>query len=95
MVDVRRVSKRSTDAPRLNEVSTLLGTSGCGKTALLRSSAGVENVTSGDILIGGEQVNDLPSYRRRISSVFQSCALSPYMSVSSAIAYPNGIWSRL
>ncbi|MEE9101011.1 MULTISPECIES: ABC transporter ATP-binding protein [Pseudomonas] len=99
-VEVRRVSKRYTDdpnvAPALNEVSvdiahneffTLLGPSGCGKTTLLRSIAGFENVTSGDILVGGERVNDLPPYRRRINTVFQSYALFPHMSVSENIAF--------
>ncbi|EMV9186155.1 ATP-binding cassette domain-containing protein, partial [Escherichia coli] len=99
-VEVRRVSKRYTDdpnvAPALNEVSvdiahneffTLLGPSGCGKTTLLRSIAGFENVTCGDILVGGERVNDLPPYRRRINTVFQSYALFPHMSVSENIAF--------
>ncbi|MCJ1883813.1 ABC transporter ATP-binding protein [Pseudomonas sp. LA21] len=99
-VEIRRVSKRYTDdpnvAPALNEVSvdiahneffTLLGPSGCGKTTLLRSIAGFENVTSGDILVGGERVNDLPPYRRRINTVFQSYALFPHMTVSENIAF--------
>ncbi|WP_435606273.1 ABC transporter ATP-binding protein [Pseudomonas knackmussii] len=99
-VEVRSVSKRYTDdpkvAPALNNVSvniahneffTLLGPSGCGKTTLLRSIAGFENVTSGDIFIGGQRVNDLPPYRRRINTVFQSYALFPHMTVAENIAF--------
>ncbi|MDF3936759.1 ABC transporter ATP-binding protein [Pseudomonas citronellolis] len=99
-VQVRGVSKRYSDDPRLapaldrvsvsiahNEFFTLLGPSGCGKTTLLRSIAGFEKVSEGDILVGGERVNDLPPYRRRINTVFQSYALFPHMNVAENIGF--------
>ena len=54
------------------EFLVFLGPSGCGKTTLLRMIAGLETQTSGDILIGGEVVNDLPPRARKIAMVFQS-----------------------
>jgi len=70
------------------EFVVLLGPSGCGKTTTLRMIAGLEQTTSGDILIDGERVNDLPPQRRDLAMVFQSYALYPHMTVAENIAYP-------
>src|SRR5437667_4097281 len=70
------------------EFLVFLGPSGSGKTTLLRMIAGLEVPTSGDILIGGEVVNDLTPRERRIAMVFQSCALYPHLSVYKNIAFP-------
>jgi multiple sugar transport system ATP-binding protein len=71
-----------------SEFVVLLGPSGCGKTTTLRMLAGLEDATSGDILIGGERVNDVPAQHRDIAMVFQSYALYPHMTVAENIAYP-------
>ncbi len=70
------------------EFLVLLGPSGCGKTTLLRMIAGLERPTSGQILIGGHVVNDLPPRARKVAMVFQSYALYPHMTVSRNIAFP-------
>jgi multiple sugar transport system ATP-binding protein len=70
------------------EFLVLLGPSGCGKTTLLRMIAGLERPSSGDIIIGGEIVTDLPARARKIAMVFQSYALYPHMTVSGNIAFP-------
>jgi len=70
------------------EFVVLLGPSGCGKTTTLRMIAGLEQATSGAILIDGERVNDLPPQRRDIAMVFQSYALYPHMTVAENIGYP-------
>src|ERR1700750_3206732 len=67
-----------------NEFVVLVGPSGCGKSTTLRMIAGLEEVTSGDIYIGGELVNDLPPKDRDIAMVFQNYALYPHMT-----AYEN------
>jgi multiple sugar transport system ATP-binding protein len=70
------------------EFVVLLGPSGCGKTTTLRMLAGLEDVTSGDIFIGEERVNDIPTRRRDVAMVFQGYALYPHMTVAENIAYP-------
>jgi multiple sugar transport system ATP-binding protein len=70
------------------EFVVLLGPSGCGKTTTLRMLAGLEDVTSGDILIGNERVNQVPARHRDIAMVFQNYALYPHMTVAENIAYP-------
>src|ERR1700675_4090083 len=70
------------------EFLVLLGPSGCGKTTLLRMIAGLEKQTSGDIVIGGKVVNDLPPRERKIAMVFQSYALYPHLTVAKNIAFP-------
>ncbi|HKS29697.1 MAG TPA: ABC transporter ATP-binding protein [Pyrinomonadaceae bacterium] len=70
------------------EFVVLLGPSGCGKTTSLRMLAGLEDVTSGDILIGGERMNDVPAQKRDVAMVFQSYALYPHMTVAENISYP-------
>jgi iron(III) transport system ATP-binding protein len=66
---------------------TLLGPSGCGKTTTLRLIAGLELPTSGQILIGGEDVTRRPATDRDVSMVFQSYALFPHMTVLENVAY--------
>jgi len=73
---------------RDGEFVVLLGPSGCGKTTTLRMLAGLENVSSGDIFIGGERVNDVPTQHRDLAMVFQSYALYPHMTIAENIAYP-------
>jgi multiple sugar transport system ATP-binding protein len=70
------------------EFLVLLGPSGCGKTTLLRMIAGLERPTQGEILIGGQVVNDLPPRARKIAMVFQSYALYPHLTVYKNIAFP-------
>lgn len=70
------------------EFLVLLGPSGCGKTTLLRMIGGLEPPTSGDVVIGGTVVTDLPPRARRIAMVFQSYALYPHLSVHDNIAFP-------
>jgi multiple sugar transport system ATP-binding protein len=73
---------------REGEFMVFLGPSGSGKTTLLRMIAGLEQATSGEILIGGKVVNDLTPRERRIAMVFQSYALYPHLSVYNNIAFP-------
>ena len=63
------------------EFVVLVGPSGCGKSTLLRMIAGLENITGGQILIGGRVVNDVPPKERDIAMVFQNYALYPHMTV--------------
>lgn len=70
------------------ELVVLLGPSGCGKTTTLRMLAGLEDATSGDIFIGSERVNDVPTRHRDIAMVFQNYALYPHMTIEQNIAYP-------
>jgi spermidine/putrescine transport system ATP-binding protein len=65
----------------------LLGPSGCGKTTTLRLVAGLEQPTSGRILIGGKDVTNVKSYRRPVNTVFQSYALFPHMTVLENVAF--------
>jgi ABC-type Fe3+/spermidine/putrescine transport system ATPase subunit len=66
---------------------TLLGPSGCGKTTLLRSIAGLVLPRSGDILINGRRVNDIPIHQRNIGLVFQNYALFPHKNVFDNVAF--------
>src|SRR3954453_4008828 len=66
----------------------LLGPSGCGKTTLLRTIAGLETPTAGDVLIDGEVVTGLPPRARNVAMVFQSYALYPHKSVRANITFP-------
>ena len=67
--------------------TVLVGPSGCGKSTLLRMIAGLEEVTSGSISIGGEDVTDMDPAKRGIAMVFQSYALYPHMSVADNIGF--------
>ncbi|PWK70595.1 ABC transporter ATP-binding protein [Aminobacter sp. AP02] len=66
----------------------LLGPSGCGKTTLLRMIAGLEEPTSGEILLDGTDITPMPTHKRNLGMVFQSLALFPHLSVGDNIAYP-------
>ncbi len=70
------------------EYLVLLGPSGCGKTTLLRLIAGLEQPTSGEVLIGGEPVAGLPPRARKIAMVFQSYALYPNKTARKNIEFP-------
>ncbi|VWB33401.1 spermidine/putrescine ABC transporter ATPase subunit [Burkholderia lata] len=72
---------------RQGELFALLGSSGCGKSTLLRMLAGLETVTSGKILIDGEDLAQMPPYKRPVNMMFQSYALFPHMSVESNVAF--------
>ena len=69
------------------EFVVLVGPSGCGKSTTLRMIAGLEEITSGDIAIGGDVVNDVPPRDRDIAMVFQNYALYPHMSVFDNMAF--------
>jgi ABC-type sugar transport system ATPase subunit len=69
------------------EFMVLVGPSGCGKTTALRSIAGLEEITSGTITIGGRVVNNLPPKDRDIAMVFQNYALYPHMTVADNLAF--------
>ena len=69
------------------EFIVFVGPSGCGKSTLLRLIAGLEDISSGDLKIGGDLVNDVPPSKRGIAMVFQSYALYPHMSVYNNMAF--------
>ena len=69
------------------EFLTLLGPSGCGKTTTLRMIAGFETPDRGRILLNGEDVSDLPPYKRPLNTVFQNYALFPHMTVRENVAF--------
>src|SRR5215831_18596592 len=96
-VSANEVSKKFSEVTAIDEISlavrdgefmVLLGPSGCGKTTLLRIIAGLEQQTSGDIVIGGHVVNDMPPRARGIAMVFQSYGLYPHLTVWNNIAFP-------
>jgi len=70
-----------------HEFMVLVGPSGCGKSTLLRMVAGLEEITSGTIAIGGRVVNDVPPKDRDIAMVFQSYALYPHMNVRENLEF--------
>ena len=70
------------------EYLVLLGPSGCGKTTLLRTIAGLEQPTEGEVVIGGTVVNGLPPRLRKVAMVFQSYALYPHKTVLGNIVFP-------
>ena len=69
------------------EFIVIVGPSGCGKSTLLRMVAGLETITSGDIMIGGARANDKEPMDRDIAMVFQNYALYPHMSVRQNMGY--------
>jgi multiple sugar transport system ATP-binding protein len=97
-ITMRNIVKRYGDGfPAVNDISLdiadgefmiLVGPSGCGKSTLLRMIVGLEDITSGDILIGGERVNDKAPRERNLAMVFQNYALYPHLSVFENIAFP-------
>jgi multiple sugar transport system ATP-binding protein len=70
------------------EFMILVGPSGCGKSTLLRMIVGLEDITSGDMIIGGKKVNDLAPRDRNLAMVFQNYALYPHLTVFENIAFP-------
>src|SRR5215831_9558189 len=64
-----------------------VGPSGCGKSTLLRLIAGLEEITSGDLMIDGQRVNDVPPDERGLAMVFQTYALYPHMTVRDNMAF--------
>ncbi|MFV2103922.1 ABC transporter ATP-binding protein [Micromonospora sp. LOL_024] len=93
--DVTKVFRDGTVAvDRINldvndgEFMVLLGPSGCGKSTVLRMVAGLEDPTSGAVMLNGELANELPPRDRKIAMVFQDFALYPHMSVNDNIAFP-------
>ncbi|MGY1762590.1 ABC transporter ATP-binding protein [Geodermatophilus sp. SYSU D00779] len=97
-IEMRNIVKQYGDGyPAVNDVSLdiadgefmiLVGPSGCGKSTLLRMIVGLEDITSGDMIIGGKRVNDLAPRDRNLSMVFQNYALYPHMTVYENIAFP-------
>ena len=70
------------------EFFALLGPSGCGKTTLLRTIAGLEEATGGQLLLDGTDVTTMPPGKRDVAMVFQDYALFPHMDVTDNISYP-------
>src|SRR5881397_4339678 len=97
-IEMKNIVKKYGDGfPAVNDVSIdvadgefmiLVGPSGCGKSTLLRMVVGLEDITSGDMVIGGKRVNDLAPRDRNLSMVFQNYALYPHLSVYENIAFP-------
>jgi multiple sugar transport system ATP-binding protein len=96
-VTLAGVTKRYGDVTAVDDLSlevadgellVLLGPSGCGKTTVLRMIAGLEEVTSGEVRIGGRPVNDVAPKDRDVAMVFQSYALYPHMTVARNIESP-------
>jgi multiple sugar transport system ATP-binding protein len=69
------------------EFCVFVGPSGCGKSTLLRTIAGLEDITSGDLMIGGQRMNDVAPAQRGVAMVFQSYALFPHMTVYENMAF--------
>ena len=90
-IQLKNIVKKYGDGyPAVNDVSLdiadgefmiLVGPSGCGKSTLLRMIVGLEDITSGDLLIDGEKVNQLAPRERNLAMVFQNYALYPHLSV--------------
>jgi multiple sugar transport system ATP-binding protein len=96
-IEIRKLTKKFGDfvavrdadlSVAAGEVVCLLGPSGCGKTTTLRMIAGLERATAGDIVIGGQRMNELPPAKRDIAMVFQFYALYPALTVGQNIAMP-------
>ena len=95
-VQLRDVAKAFGDVSVLRDVNlqiadgefvVFVGPSGCGKSTLLRMIAGLEDITSGELTIGGVRMNDVPPAERGIAMVFQSYALYPHMSLYDNMAF--------
>jgi len=83
---VEAVKDLSLEVPD-QKLLVLVGPSGCGKTTALRMIAGLENISSGDLYIGGKRMNDVMERDRDIAMVFQNYALYPHMSVAQNIGF--------
>ncbi len=103
-IEMKNIVKKYGDGfPAVNDVSIdvadgefliLVGPSGCGKSTLLRMIVGLEDITSGDMIIGGKRVNDLAPRDRELSMVFQNYALYPHLTVYENIAFPLRLAKR-
>ena len=82
-----RPSRTWTSRSRDGEFMILVGPSGCGKSTALRMVAGLEDITDGELIIGGERVNDLAPEDRDIAMVFQNYALYPHMTVRENMGF--------
>ena len=97
-IDMKNIVKKYGDGfPAVNDISIdvadgefmiLVGPSGCGKSTLLRMIVGLEDITSGDMMIGDKKVNDLAPRDRNLAMVFQNYALYPHLTVYENIAFP-------
>src|SRR5688500_1744441 len=97
-IEMKNIVKQYGDGfPAVNDVCIdvadgefliLVGPSGCGKSTLLRMIVGLEDITSGDMVIGGTRVNEKAPRDRNLSMVFQNYALYPHMTVYENIAFP-------
>ena len=96
LLEIRNLAKSFGKTAVLRDISlqvaegeflTILGESGSGKTTLLRMIAGFESASSGEILMGGERLDHLPPYRRRVNTVFQHYALFPHLTVAENVGY--------
>lgn len=76
------------------EFVTIVGPSGCGKSSTLRMITGLEEITAGSLLIGGERVNELPARERDIALSFENYALYPHLSIFNNIAFPLQVRHR-
>src|ERR1700682_1474358 len=72
---------------RRGEFFSMLGPSGCGKTTTLRMIGGFEAPTEGVVRLDGQDVTDLPAYKRNVNTVFQSYGLFPHLSVFDNVAF--------
>ncbi|WP_262267681.1 ABC transporter ATP-binding protein [Microvirga yunnanensis] len=95
-IELRNVGKSYGNVPVLSDISlemgdgefvVLVGPSGCGKSTLLRMIAGLEDISAGEIRIGGKVVNDMRAKERDIAMVFQSYALYPHMKVAENMSF--------
>ena len=103
-IEMKNIVKQYGDGyPAVNDVSLdiddgelmiLVGPSGCGKSTLLRMIVGLEDITSGDMVIAGKRVNDLAPRDRNLSMVFQNYALYPHLTVFENIAFPLRLSKR-
>lgn len=96
LLEIRNLAKRFAKNVVLSDISlqiaegeflTILGESGSGKTTLLRIIAGFENADAGEIWMGGERLDKLPPYRRKVNTVFQHYALFPHLTVEQNVGY--------
>src|SRR3954447_26046081 len=97
-IEMKNIVKKYGDGfPAVNDVSIdvadgefmiLVGPSGCGKSTLLRMIVGLEDITSGDMIIGDTRVNDKAPRERNLAMVFQNYALYPRLTVFENIAFP-------
>lgn len=104
-ITLRNIVKKYGDGyPAVNDVSLdiadgefmiLVGPSGCGKSTLLRMIVGLDDITSGDLLIGDKRVNDKAPRDRNLAMVFQNYALYPHLTVFENIAFPLRLAGKL